>query len=265
MKKTLITLAALAASVAQAADVTSETWDSLIYNSADPKTENSITWTSSLTMNPVLDWEAAHSVLGGGRAFIYAVDGSHASAALGFSLVNEGTTSTATNYSAYIMRHNGTGQYSLDNAALSYTMEDGALAIESIDYSNMTTHDGHMGGSDVAMYFAQATYENEGKLALAIAYDDSTRTFTLGALTATGGLNYVTITMTEAWQTSTNNFRGYDLKDNAVNAIEQVLVFNTALSNDQIAAVAAEVVPEPTTATLSLLALAGLAARRRRK
>ena len=44
--------------------------------------------------------------------------------------------------------------------------------------------------------------------------------------------------------------------------IDNMAIWNTALTADQVKAL---VVPEPTTATLSLLALCGLAARRRRK
>ena len=44
--------------------------------------------------------------------------------------------------------------------------------------------------------------------------------------------------------------------------IDNVAIWNTALSAEQVKSL---IVPEPTTATLSLLALAGLAARRRRK
>jgi hypothetical protein len=48
----------------------------------------------------------------------------------------------------------------------------------------------------------------------------------------------------------------------AVTAIDNILVYNRALTANEIKNLA---IPEPTTATLSLLALAGLAARRRRK
>lgn len=44
--------------------------------------------------------------------------------------------------------------------------------------------------------------------------------------------------------------------------IDNILIYNKALTADEVKAL---IVPEPTTATLSLLALAGLAARRRRK
>lgn len=66
----------------------------------------------------------------------------------------------------------------------------------------------------------------------------------------TGGQNYDTIKI--------NNLGG---------AIKQVYVHNYSLSQTEVGSLMSEVVhvPEPTTATLSLLALAGLAARRRRK
>lgn len=51
-----------------------------------------------------------------------------------------------------------------------------------------------------------------------------------------------------------------------VDAIQKLYVFNSNLTNAEVATVAqaVEAVPEPSTATLSLLALAGLAVRRRR-
>lgn len=55
--------------------------------------------------------------------------------------------------------------------------------------------------------------------------------------------------------------------NNLGGAIKQVYVHNYSLSQTEVGSLMSEVVhvPEPTTATLSLLALAGLAARRRRK
>ncbi len=68
------------------------------------------------------------------------------------------------------------------------------------------------------------------------------------------------------------------INQNFKDAIEQFYVFDTALSSDQVTQVynmaaqvtagtyvSAAAIPEPASATLSLLALAGLAARRRRK
>lgn len=47
--------------------------------------------------------------------------------------------------------------------------------------------------------------------------------------------------------------------------LDNLAIWNKALTADQVSMIATGVIPEPTTATLSLLALAGLAARRRRK
>lgn len=46
---------------------------------------------------------------------------------------------------------------------------------------------------------------------------------------------------------------------------ENVVVWNRALDAVEVQSLVVRAVPEPATATLSLLALAGLAARRRRK
>lgn len=55
--------------------------------------------------------------------------------------------------------------------------------------------------------------------------------------------------------------------NNLNNAVKQVYVHNRCLSASEVGTLMTEIkaIPEPTTATLSLLALAGLAARRRRK
>ena len=47
-------------------------------------------------------------------------------------------------------------------------------------------------------------------------------------------------------------------------AVEYACVYNSCFTTDEAKALGTKLVPEPTTATLSLLALAGLAARRRR-
>ncbi len=58
---------------------------------------------------------------------------------------------------------------------------------------------------------------------------------------------------------------GRGIGDGGAFTIDNVTVWNRALDAAAVKAIAAPAVPEPTTATLSLLALAGLAARRRRK
>ncbi len=261
MKKTLITLAALVtASVAQAAD--NSPWDSLEQNLVDPPKATTTTLTSSFTLITVMDWDQAltENGIGGGRAFIYAIDGTNVQVALGFSFFKQ-NSSDSDSFQAYICQHNSS-QYALGNAT-----ENGAPDVSTlgatVDYGSMTTITGYQGGD--AMYFTREVYENKGKLALAISYDDDTRTFTLGALTKDNTLNYMTLQMAEGWNDSYNDYKGFDLAEKATNTVEHALWFNSALTADEIAEVAAAVVPEPATATLSLLALAGLAARRRRK
>ncbi len=90
----------------------------------------------------------------------------------------------------------------------------------------------------------------------------NTKTLTLYALdVATGTLASTSIET--GWEVSA----AFDrlTVDTASGAVERAIVFNTALSSTEILALSTSVIPEPTTATLSLLALAGLAARRRRK
>ncbi len=73
------------------------------------------------------------------------------------------------------------------------------------------------------------------------------------------------------WQNA--QFDGLTINSTLAGAIESFYVFNSSVTDDEVvslttaayAAALANAVPEPTTATLSLLALAGLCARRRRK
>ncbi len=66
--------------------------------------------------------------------------------------------------------------------------------------------------------------------------------------------------------TSSANFNYLYIDESYLDSIKSVYVFKSAAGGpDMLAVTRAAVVPEPATATLSLLALAGLAARRRRK
>ncbi len=93
-------------------------------------------------------------------------------------------------------------------------------------------------------------------------YTDGNQTFTLSVLK---GDTLDSVSKTQTWTVDSD--KSYDklivATPNAV--VEEAVIFNSVLSASDAKAVATALVPEPTTATLSLLALAGLAARRRRK
>ena len=86
------------------------------------------------------------------------------------------------------------------------------------------------------------------RIVFTMKYDDGTIFQTLGTATGVKSSN---------WTPS-----GLELDTKAV---ESVAMYNTYISADDAKAIGTKLVPEPTTATLSLLALAGLATRRRRK
>ncbi len=118
------------------------------------------------------------------------------------------------------------------------------------------------------------------KVVLTLTYNGSD-TFTLSALKqvevadAPGTYTYTLDTMTATfdpewsfthWLTGTaQEIDTIAISNVEDGVVEHVLAFNRALTVDEITAVSIYVIPEPATATLSLLALAGLAARRRRK
>ncbi len=104
---------------------------------------------------------------------------------------------------------------------------------------------------------------NQGKIALTFSYNDSTKVYTFGALTADNDLHTFAIAKASSWDYDPYN--GVDMKGSAPTVVEHFMWFNSAVSTTDITTIAAKAVPEPATATLSLLALAGLAARRRRK
>ncbi len=124
------------------------------------------------------------------------------------------------------------------------------------------------------------------------ASDNARQSLTLGTTSSTGKVvvtlavgdhntnNPSTLYVYDGTTLSSVNDNGYRVSNPAMqslyfregvfsSAIDSVYLFNTRVAGDDIATLSADAVaasvPEPTTATLSLLALAGLAARRRRK
>ncbi len=119
------------------------------------------------------------------------------------------------------------------------------------------------------------TYEYNGLITMAMTVDGSN--VRIGVLNSTGtALGYVGTVSTLSASTDdrgTNEFNSLWLNGITISAVEAVYVFNESVGNRTtgglldlaVEANAACAVPEPATATLSMLALAGLAARRRRK
>ncbi len=247
MKKTLITLAALAmASVAQAADYT-------LLNNVDFSSSS-----GEYTMILDLNWKAAQNLNGW----------------------NNGATDTW----AYIqIGANGTDGMYWNHGIKIFKGGEGlavALWVDGTRRSDLTSVTGtpFRDSYETNSIFVNSDNVVNGVFALTLSVkDEGTKglTFTLGVLE-----NNETVSLA-SWSTSTTggltgnqNISGWDPGQGfdsikVTNAPEGLLVgyetFNTVLEPTALNAAATQFVPEPTTATLSLLALAGLAARRRRK
>ena len=128
--------------------------------------------------------------------------------------------------------------------------------------------------------------ENDGKLSVAAITQDDTSSWYTVALTAKNGnltLSVLdstasliaTTTVTSQYTGSLNSVSGYaNYKFVSHSYIDNLAIYDDALTTEQLATLTKyevangtmlQTIPEPATATLSLLALAGLAMRRRRK
>ncbi len=247
MKKTLITLAALSmVSVASAANGVADDWATDYEISSGrywaPGCTDYGTTANSYTWIAVLDWDTAVSNLGiwSDKSRIYATDNRNTTAALGFSLFKNNDGDIQFMFS----EHNGKDLW-VDTAS---------------NYA--TTQFKKTDGSSTVL--TETNYANQGKLVLSFSYDDTNKIYTMGALTASGDVHTLTVQKESTWDVLAYN--GIDLKNHTTSIVESLAWYdNTALTGTSLQYAMQTAIPEPATATLSLLALAGLAARRRRK
>ncbi len=160
-----------------------------------------------------------------------------------------------------------------NNGVKMYKDSDGDLHVALfVDH-----HGTSSGYTSTFMTLDADTYTFGNKIALTYSYDGAGE-YTLSALTKTNSLTSVSgsTTLDDAWQlrnscvyfrtendpTVSAEVRATQLDPSAVSA---VVMYAGVLKESDIIAVSQKAIPEPATATLSLLALAGLAARRRRK
>ncbi len=118
-------------------------------------------------------------------------------------------------------------------------------------------------GTNTGSYFL-SNYTSQGKVVMALTINGTTEVLYL--TNGTAEVHWTTGNAT----TQDATYNSLTIADNAFTAaISSIYVFDQTLTQEQIKSISAEAitaaVPEPATATLSLLALAGLAARRRRK
>ncbi len=253
MKKTLITLAALAmASVAQA--VTLEDADLRVPAPEQNEGANTtISTNQAYTMTLVIDWDTALSTVG---------NWSNKATIVEVGSVNNGWWSTQlrmfddekTGLQVGIRFNkdtdgDGTGEW------LDLHEDNGNVTVTSSGITN--TGKGNI-------LFDKATYCVNGTLTLTWTFD-GTDTYTLSALKNDGTLGTATLVAKEGtlWDSIGAEY-GKVTFPAVTGFVEDAAAFKGVLGKDDIIAVS-KAIPEPTTATLSLLALAGLAARRRRK
>ncbi len=254
MKKTLITLAALAmASVAQAADA--------VLVDTDPAAAATYTGTvfstnKAFTLTMVLDWDAA-------------LDSTH-DWQNKLTFVQASSNDNGWWSQALYLFNGGTGSTTL--SAGFRVDKDGWMDLNTDSYPNtyhITTTGGMTHGAGNAT-LDNATYCVDGTLNLAYSYDGN-KTFTLSVLKADGTLATMSATYDDLW-TPGDEYGRLALGGSVTEGvITSVSAYQSVLGSEEILSVLTPVtpdapqVPEPTTATLSLLALAGLCARRRRK
>ncbi len=254
MKKTLFTLAALAmAAVASAA-----TDGMPVLNVSNPSGEMLSGFSNyndySLTTVVVVDWNQAVARLGDIADFM-----------------PQANSDTAMHKSDIQLSYNGFGVSASLNGISLYKGENGNLYVTlQVENTDMALTSITVEGVTSPVYTLEldpTTYMNQGKLAVAYSYttdaDAIVSTFSVAALKADG-------TMGTSYDVTSDTFGAapFDtltVSGSANGVVERITVYEGALTGTTLAHAAQSSVPEPATATLSLLALAGLAARRRRK
>ncbi len=280
MKKTLITIAALAAaSFAANAELIGQ-WDfnDTLANSANAATTSTLKGSTAdvykdsvdqgyiLSTNADGEWKVrddmGSSIQLGNGSYVSIEDTSFSSTV---SLANSFTLG------AYFYID---GSLNFDNVhAIFSTGSDwtGGLSIGvhsnynsgNAEFVLTTKGHSHNGSGDVVGLTMNAWHH------MAVSYDATTKKatwyldgFDTGLVTNLSSVNYTAVSNVNSSIGSAAN--GSASSFDGTLQLDRVQVFNTALTAYEVRQ-AAGIIPEPTTATLSLLALAGLAAHRRRK
>ena len=250
MKKTLIALMALA-SIASAA--------SIGYNEMTDTQKAGVvkSWNDTLTLTSESDvWANVNT----GFSFT-----------ISFDIANINVSNTDSTIASFAGSHNANG------------WDDGKLLVRMSDSGSLTLINSHGTSSNSwSEYFDGSTFGNATVSAyscdLGLTSAESTTSVTTYTLVSNNDAKTFTIYKNgnqigqwTNWNTDTGltglqlggRFGGGNkITGNETVDFDNVTVWNKALDATEVSAL---IVPEPTTATLSLLALVGLAARRRRK
>ena len=257
MKKTLIALMALA-SIASAA--------SIGYNEMTDTQKAGVvkSWNESLTLTSSSDVWANVST---GFSFT-----------ISFDITNINVSNTDSTIASFAGSHNANGY------------DDGKLLVRMSDSGSLTLINSHgvsenswseyfdgstFGDATVSAYSCDLGLTAAESITSVTTYtmvsnaDDKTFTIYKNGTQIDQWTNWNTDTGLAGLQLAGRFGGGSRLSDNETVELDNVTIWNKALTTAEVGAIVisteSPVVPEPTTATLSLLALAGLAARRRRK
>ena len=246
MKKTLITLLALCG-VASAGEVT---FTDLTQNITDSTSGITFTQSTGLFTGSVTNYEGAAAGEGSNGAITFAIDWAAASALTGNTCI-------------LTLNYDGTTDYSSTSGKSSgiyWAADDDSIKA----WYAGTTNSGGNTASSTNVASAKQTIDGKDYVILTLRYDD------IGASTATKGVSLFTAS-SEIYEYHSQGSSSYDkvtsiyINTDLVKAVTIMTgEINDATAKAGVTNLAAAMVPEPTTATLSLLALAGLAARRRR-
>lgn len=170
-------------------------------------------------------------------------------------------------------------QFSLRSEASDHAHTMGTMAIYTSSSTttssiwttaNGTTGSQNMSGSSGAFLsnYVDDQWLNADAASLTMAHDSSNGTYTLLTVHLSDG-TFLEYEKTESGLRWSNTIGVSSITigsdDAATNPVTQAWLFDTKLSVEDAKAINKQLIPEPATATLSLLALAALAARRRRK
>ena len=243
MKKTLITLLALAG-VASAGEVT---YTDLTQNITDSTSGITFTQSTGLFTGSVTNYEGADAGKGSNGAITFAIDWAAASA------LTEDTCILTLNYDGNTAYNSG------ENNGIYWT--GGNIKAW---YGGAANNGGNTADT-TEVAGAKQTIDGKEYVILTLRYDD------INAGNATKGVSLFTAS-SEIYEYWAQGASAYDevtsiyINTDLVKAVTIMTgEIDDATAKAGVTNLAAAMVPEPTTATLSLLALAGLAMRRRRK
>ena len=244
MKKTIVALMALAG-VAVAAEVT---FTDLTQNITDSTSGITFTQSTGLFTGSVTNYEGADAGKGSNGAITFAIDLTAASA------LTADTCILTLNYDGNTAYNAG------ENTGIYYNAKNDKIGTW---YSGQINDGGTVKDTSVAQF--TQTIGGKDYAIFTLRYND------INAPEAMRGVSLFSTTdeLIEYWGLGSSNYdevTSIYLNTDLVKAVTITTgEINDATAKAGIANLAAAMVPEPTTATLSLLALAGLAVRRRRR